>query len=223
MDPAGILYVDNITVDLDAKYTLGVHEGVVAGVKVVFLHHQEIFPVPYADLTPSMVTRQLAVFGKACLEYCCKRQIIPSVCFTNDWFTAFVPAYAKMGAFGPTFKGTTFLHICHNLMEDYEGRIYPGPTEGFLQPIHQLPRDWLVDPSWSKMMINPSRCAIMCSDQWSTVSKSYRDELLDGSALSPLLKMHPMPFAHPNGIPIADRVKKLDAAAPNHLEAKRII
>lgn len=72
-DPAGIEHIDNIVVQADSKFTLGVHEGVVGGVKVVFLHHSEIFPQPYADLGPANVTRQLAVFGKACLEYCCKR------------------------------------------------------------------------------------------------------------------------------------------------------
>ncbi len=156
--------------------------------KVVFLHHSDIFPIPYAEINASMSVRQIAVFSKACLEYCCKRKIIPSMCVTNDWFTGFVAAYAKVGAFGPTFKGTTFMHICHNLMEDYEGRIYPEPRDGFLQHIHQLPKDWLIDPSWGKNMINPSRTAIMLSDQWSTVSKSYLDDLLKNSPLSPLLK-----------------------------------
>jgi starch synthase len=92
-----------------------------------------------------------------------------------------------------------------------------------LQHIHQLPRDWLVDPTWGKMMINPSRIAIICSDQWSTVSKSYRDDLLNSSPLAPLLRLKQQPFAHPNGIPIADRVKKLNAVAPTHLHAKRLI
>ena len=48
-DPAGIHYVDNISIQLDSLYTLGVHEGTVNGVKVVFLHNSEIFPVPYPD------------------------------------------------------------------------------------------------------------------------------------------------------------------------------
>lgn len=145
-DPAGFQYVDNLTVVADDKYTIGVHEGEVSGVKLVFLHHAEIFPKPYPDITASEQVRTLAVFGKACLEYCCKREIIPSVCVTNDWFTGFIPGYAKTGAFGPTFKGTTFMHICHNLQESYEGRIYPQPREGILENIHGLPRDCLVDP-----------------------------------------------------------------------------
>ena len=43
-DPAGFEYIDNISVQVDAKITLGVHEGSVGGVKLVFLHHAEIFP-----------------------------------------------------------------------------------------------------------------------------------------------------------------------------------
>lgn len=72
-------------------------------------------------------------------------------------------------------------------------------------------------------MINPSRIAIMMSDQWSTVSLSYRDDLMNSSPLAPLLRQKPLPFAHPNGIPIAERVKKLDSVAPNHLHAKTLI
>lgn len=106
------------------------------------------------------------------------RGLIPSVCVTNDWFTGFVPAYAKIGHFGDTFKGTTFLHIAHNLQETYEGRIHLENNQGGLETLHQLPRDWLFDPHWKGNMLNPSRCAIMLSDQWATVSKSYREELL---------------------------------------------
>jgi starch synthase len=86
-------------------------------------------------MTPGNVLRQLAVFGKACLEYCCKRELIPSLCITNDWFTGFVAAYAKT-SFGLTFKGSTFLHICHNLQESYEGRIFPDVRDGNVERIH---------------------------------------------------------------------------------------
>ena len=114
LDPAGFEYIDNVKVVADKEYEIGVNEANVGGVLQVFLHHSEIFPSPYVDTTPANVLRQLAVFAKACLEWCCKRQLIPSLCVTNDWFTGFVAAYAKT-AFGLTFKGTSFLHICHNL------------------------------------------------------------------------------------------------------------
>jgi len=60
-------------VNTDVKITIGVHEGSVGGVKLVFLHHAEIFPSPYPEQTPATAVRQLSVFGKACLEYLCKR------------------------------------------------------------------------------------------------------------------------------------------------------
>lgn len=145
-DPAGIRYVDNIHVGIGGGFTLGVHEGMVKGVKVVFLHNGDIFPSPYPDAQPGYVVQQIAVFGKAVLEYCCQRQIIPAVCVTNDWFTGLTAAYAKIGHFGDTFKGTCFLHICHNLQETYEGRIWLDAKDGGLEGLHQLPRDWLIDP-----------------------------------------------------------------------------
>lgn len=117
--------------------------------------------------------------------------MIPSVCITNDWFTGLIPAYAKIGAFGETFKGTTFLHIAHNLEPTYEGRLFPDRRDGALENIHQLPREWLVNPHWDKVVINPSRCAIMLSDQWATVSPSYKEDLLKSSDLAELLRQKP--------------------------------
>ena len=109
------------------------------------------------------------------------------------------------------------------MQESYEGRIYPLARDGGLEFIHGLPRDILIDPNWKKVMINPSRCAVMMSDNWSTVSKSYKEELLESSALKPLLALKEHPFAHPNGIPIAERVAKLDAKSPNHMAAKKAL
>lgn len=82
-----------------------------------------------------------------------------------------------------------------------------------------------MDPYWDnkKLTVNPSRCAILLSDQWGTVSKSYKEDLLKDSPLRGLLRMKNEAFAFPNGIPIEERIKKLDAAAPDHLAAKRII
>ena len=149
--------------------------------------------------------------------------MIPSVCVTNDWFTGFIPGYARTGQFGPTFEGTSFIHICHNLQESYEGRIFPQARDGGLEYIHGLPRDILINPSWQTVMINPSRCAIMMSDNWATVSKSYRQDLLGSSPLAPLLREKEHPFAFPNGIPIAERIRKLDEKAPDHITAKKAL
>jgi glycogen synthase len=113
------------------------------------------------------------------------------VAVTNDWFTGLVAAYHKTGAFGSTFKGTTFFHIFHNLQEAYEGRLYLGPRDGNLEGIHQLPLDYLMDPYNRVPVLNLSRCATLGSDQWATVSPSYLQEILETSPLMPILKRHP--------------------------------
>jgi len=63
---------------------------------------------------------------------------------TNDWFTGLIPAYAKLGAFGDIFMGTTFIHIIHNLDPSYEGRIYSNNQK--FSHIHNLPDDLLINP-----------------------------------------------------------------------------
>jgi starch synthase len=103
-DPAGINYKMNISVTIGTGiYTLGVHQGIVNNVNVVFIHNSDIFPVPYPDSNAEDTVKQLAIFAKSCLEFCCKKEIIPALCVTNDWFTGLVPAYAKAKAFGDTF------------------------------------------------------------------------------------------------------------------------
>ena len=115
-DPFNIHYTKNVTIYLDAKYEFGVHYGTGNnGIKYYFLHNATIFPRPYPDYGPADITREMACFGKASLQLLCDLGCIPALVITNDWFTGFTPAYAKCGAFGDAFKGTTFMHICHNL------------------------------------------------------------------------------------------------------------
>ena len=73
-DPAGIRFVSNLDIQVgNNRVTLGVHEGVVRDVKVVFLHNADIFPSPYQSNGAGGVVHQLAVFNKAILEYCCQK------------------------------------------------------------------------------------------------------------------------------------------------------
>jgi|LauGreDrversion4_2_1035121.scaffolds.fasta_scaffold100723_2 hypothetical protein len=187
-DPVEFKHIGNIDINLDSRATFGIHYGVVNNVKIYFLHNYDIFPTAYAEGNAAFVLRQIAYFSKASLECCCFLKIIPAVVLTNDWFTGLVAAYSKNGHFSDTFRGTTFFHIVHNLEPSYEGRLFPGPNEGTLDQIHKLPSHLLVDPYWQRKVINPSRCAIMSSDQWGTVSPSYRKELLETSPLNTLLR-----------------------------------
>ena len=224
-DEFNIKYIRNITVNLDGQYTFGVHYGTGnGGIKYYFLHNYKIFPKPYPDFSAADTLRQISLMGKASLELLCNLGIVPAVIVTNDWFTGLTAGYARNNCFGETFKGTTFFHICHNLEPTYEGRLYPSPQEGTLDNIHQLPTHWLVDPYWKQKVINPSRCALMISDQWGTVSNSYKQDLLNGSPLAPILRAKPQPFGFPNGIFKVKRLQALhDKAGSDRKECKKYI
>lgn len=63
----GIHYKDNLHVDIAGGCTLGVHEGMVKGVKLVFLHNSDLYPCPYPEAQPDFAVHQISVFAKACL------------------------------------------------------------------------------------------------------------------------------------------------------------
>ena len=224
-DPFDIQYIRNINVKLDGSYSFGVHYGVGnGGIKYYFLHNYSIFPYPYSEGFAPEIVRRISLFAKASLQLLCDLNIIPNLIVTNDWVTGLVPAYAKCGHFGNVFNDTTFFHICHNLEQAYEGRIYPSFAEGTLDYIHQLPIDLLVDPFWKDTVINPSRCAIIMCDQWGTISHCYKDDLMKNSPLAPLLNRKKDPFSFPNGIYKERRLKTLlSKAGDDRLECKRYI
>ena len=131
-----------------------------------------------------------------------------------------------MERFGSTFRGTKCFHIIHNLDPLYEGRLYPseGDSDPKLQRIHELPLENLIDPLWQTIIVNPSRCAILNTDNWGTVSNSYKIELLKESPLNSILLRFPKPFAFPNGIRREQRFKLIMEKTNNdHLAAKAIL
>ena len=224
-DPLQFKHLRNVEINLDQTYTFGVHGGEgLDGIKYYFLHNFKIFPRPYPEGNHQDTLRQIACFGKASLQLLCDLGTIPELIVTNDWFTGLAAGYAKTKQFGDTFNGTSFFHIIHNLEPTYEGRIYPDKEEGTLEFIHHLPSDILVDPYWKQTVINPSRCAIIMSDNWGTVSPGYRDDLKASSPLASLLNQKPYPFAFPNGIFKEKRLKVLREICGNdRKEIKRYI
>ena len=84
---------------MDFNYSFGVHHGMGNNINYYFLHNSRIFPRPYPDFRPGDAIREIACFGKACLQLLCELNIIPSIILTNDWFTGLVAAYAKNGSF----------------------------------------------------------------------------------------------------------------------------
>eukprot|EP01133_Synstelium_polycarpum_P007805 gene7805-9157_t len=198
------------------KVEVGVHEGSDRGLHLHFLHHFDYFPTPYNSGSPVHQLKTIVLFAKASLELLCQIRVLPSVIVTNDWFTGLVPAYAKAGAFGTTFNGTTFFHLVHNLEEAYQGRIYPDGGDD-LNWIHQLHRDLIMEPHSQGLCLNASRCALLTCNNWGTVSKSYLYDLLRTSQLAALLHRFPQAFVKER------RTQLLTIASGQHKEAKALL
>lgn len=123
------------TMDYEVKvggdsYIIGLFEGVVNGVKVLFLSNEEVFKSVNNQGDGVMTLKEICVFGKACLEIFCKKKVIPSLIITNDWFTGLVAGYGRSKAFGDTFNKTKFLHVIHNLDIMYDVRIVLNYEDG---------------------------------------------------------------------------------------------
>ncbi|CDF38462.1 Starch synthase [Chondrus crispus] len=220
-----IQWTRNISVNIGTHIVeAGVFEGVENDVNLIFLERGDFFPKVYADPGGSVRHLQTVVLmSLGSLEVCCQKQLYPSVIVTNDWLPSMAAGYRDF--FGDYFKNTSFFHLIHNLGEGaYEGRVYPNPGEGTLDHIHRLPTHVMVNPWWSTLVVNPSRCAIMRSESWGTVSPSYLRELRAGHPLSDLLQQAKSPFAYPNGIRKAEREEALRVkGAESHAAAKEIL
>ena len=224
LEKEGITWQQNVMTTAGNEFIeCGLHTGEEMGVKLYFLHHWRYFSTPYQSGSPAEQLQALVVMAKASLELLCQLHVIPSIIVTNDWFTGLVPAYARQtGSFGSSFAGTTFFHLIHNLEEGYEGKMYVDGNDD-LGHIHQMRREHIVESFDGRVtVLNSSKCALLACNQWGTVSRSYRDDLLRVSPLRYLLAHFEAPFAHLNGIRTAERLEVLrKGSAADHAEAKR--
>jgi starch synthase len=217
----GIEYRMVIEIYCPAKVEVGIHYGVVDGVKCWFLHNYSYFAAPYQTGSASFRLQTLVIMARASLELCCQERIIPSLFITNDSVTGMTAAYARH-SFGNVFNGSRFIHIFHNLGTGYAGKIWPSDGNvGALRSIHQLPEELIVDPF--DHSFDPSLCALLCTDQWATVSKQYRWELLTSSPYKYFLERFPKPFAYSNGIRLEERLAAIQKLGKDHAQAKAAI
>ncbi|KAK4531879.1 hypothetical protein CCYA_CCYA09G2736 [Cyanidiococcus yangmingshanensis] len=223
----GIRWTRNIDVRIGnvGVATLGIFEGVENRVRLVFFENHSYFPRVYQDLgSQARMMEMLVLANRGVLEICCHKQLRPSLLVTNDWMGGLVPAYGRLGYFGGYFDDTCFFHIVHNLGDAaYEGRLYPSPAEVGFEAIHQLPRDVVIDPTWNRVVVNPSRAAFKCAHSWGTVSPSYLEELLTNHPLRHVMSSCRSPFGASNGIRVRDRLALLSKVASSHEEAKSIL
>eukprot|EP00180_Rhodochaete_pulchella_P000139 Plantae.Rhodophyta-Rhodochaete_pulchella.ctg1089.p1 GENE.Plantae.Rhodophyta-Rhodochaete_pulchella.ctg1089~~Plantae.Rhodophyta-Rhodochaete_pulchella.ctg1089.p1 ORF type:complete len:1019 (-),score=178.83 Plantae.Rhodophyta-Rhodochaete_pulchella.ctg1089:845-3691(-) len=217
-------WMRNIDVNIgSAVLQVGVFEGEEEGVKLMFLERGDFFPKVYADPgSQQKLLETIVLMSLGSLEAICQAAISPAVVVTNDWLPALAAGYGKNGFFGDYFNNTTFFHLIHNLGDGaYEGRVYPSPQQANFEFIHRLPVHLLVDSWWQQKVVNPSRCALLSSDSWGTVSPSYLKELRSSHPIKDVLNVAKRPFAFPNGIRQAARENLLlERGGASHEEAK---
>ena len=148
------------------------------------------------------------------LTYLSTQSIKPSIIITNDWPCGLVATYCRMFYADSSLASSSFFHIIHNLDDSYEGRIYPADGDT-LESIHHIPLYLLQDPYWRANILNPSRCVLLSTDNWGTVSNTYQHDIENGSALASLLRRYPQPFSSPNGVFVFEKRIKY-ASLPTH-------
>ncbi len=77
------------------------------------------------------------------------------------------------------------MHIIHNLEGPYDGVIRSNEDFG---NVHGLNRDWF---SWGNHDVAMSKGAITCADQWATVSRTYKEDLLRDNKYKDILRQKP--------------------------------
>ena len=208
----GAIHIYNLEINLhNVDYNIGVSFLKEKNITYFFLHNYYLFPKIYTYFDKEHQMKQISIFNLASMKVLEKEKEKPSIILTNDWFAGLSAAYAKSHFFNNYFEKSKFVHLIHNIGEDYQGRIYLKKNEsGLISFISGLNSNFFIDPYWTNVIVNPCRCAIMASDQWTTVSKSYRKEILDESCLNFLLKKFEQPFAFPNGVRSVNIKKKLE-------------
>ena len=221
-------YIKEIKINLDKKYSFNIYKGNnennEKGIKYYFLENKKIFGkknINNINYTHDTI-REISCLGKASLQLLFESEIIPSIIVTNDWYTGLTPAFKNDDSFADFFIQTKFIHLIHNLEPSNEGKLYYNNNS--YQDMYKFNENWLIDPNSSQRVLNPSRCAILKSDQWATVSKAYKRHLQLNSSLADILNQRPCPFAYPNGIFINEKLKEMvKLTGGNKEECKKYI
>ena len=101
-----LLKISQISIQLDIKYTFDIYFEEKNGIKYYLIYHPYLFERLHPNLTGAETIREISCFSKASLELLLNLNIIPEIIITNDPYTGFTPAYAKIDSFYNIFNNT---------------------------------------------------------------------------------------------------------------------
>ena len=169
-----LTYLTNFTVILSWRQLYcGVFHGEVNGVNYYFLDNEYYFnrSGTYGDFDDC---ERFAFFSKAILDFINAINFFPDILHANDWQTALtIPYIKKIYYKDERYKRIKTLFTIHNVM--YQGRYGTAVFHDILGLPSECKSDLMLDGD-----INLMKGAIQTSDIVTTVSQSYRNELLRG-------------------------------------------
>jgi starch synthase len=167
---------------LDTEYEVGVHSGIVDGMKYYLLDHHEFFDGLYWGYTAEEKLRRRIAFSRACAELIRTFDLKPLFIFTNDAFAGIFNGIVRADPFyasSKNFHSTSFLHILHNVGWQYFDSYYRYEKEFDHFRFFNLP-DWhaheFCDPN-DLNKINCMAAGIRFADRIFTVSPSYANQV----------------------------------------------
>jgi starch synthase len=166
----------------DVSYDVGVHAGVVDGVRYFLLDHFEFFDGLYWGYTSVERIRRRVAFARACAEVVSRFDLRPNFTFTNDAYAGLFNGIVRLDAHYSSslaFNRNSFIHLIHNGGWQYFDS-YERHENGFdLFQLFNLPA-WKAgdfsDPVHGEKL-NCMAVGIRCADRVVTVSPSYAKQL----------------------------------------------
>ena len=162
------------------------------GVKYIFIDNEDYFNRDriYGEFDDA---KRYIFFTKAALEFVKMYDIKPDIIHANDWHTGLVSILLKQYSKGDSYyKGIKTVFTVHNLK--YQGVFNQNIVSGIVDTDLEV----LKDENYEFIdSINMLKAGIVSSDIVTTISKSFRDELMDkhfGEGLEEVFKEYSYKF-----------------------------
>lgn len=164
------------------EYEVGVHSGMVDGIRYYLLDHHEFFDGLYFGVTGAERLRRRAAFSRASAEVIRSFELDPLAIFTNDAFAGVFssivrgdPGYAAQAP----FNRASLIHIIHNGGWQYFDAYHRFERGQDIYSVLNLPlhESWRFEDPSDGAKLNCMAAGILSADKIVTVSPSYAEQI----------------------------------------------
>lgn len=164
------------------EYEVGIHSGMVDGIRYYLLDHHEFFDGLYFGVTGAERLRRRAAFSRACAEVIRSFEVDPLAIFTNDAFAGVFssivrgdPGYAAQAP----FDRASLIHIIHNGGWQYFDAYHRFEQGQDIFKVLNLPlhESWRFEDPTDGAKLNCMAAGVLSADKVVTVSPSYAEQI----------------------------------------------